>query len=480
MKPSQCFPFVFVLCAAAMIATGTVNAAEPLPPTPVRTYVIDLPAALVLAERENPTIGIAREAIFANLAFQQQAKAQWLPALVAGGNFHIHRGALQRDTGEIFDVNSQSLYVGGGAGAIGAGTVGIPAVRIYTPLSNALFEPLVAQQRVAVSRFDAQAASNTILLDVVLKYFELMGAEASRDACWQTDADAAQVIDAVAAFVKVGRTRKADVDRAQARGLMLHNLVYRAEERVGVASARLASLLDLDPSNRLQTVPGPICAMDIVDPSYDLASLIGIALRCRAELAARSWEVAATEARWKEERWRPLLPTISAGYSAGEFGGGGNLSPPTSFQYSSRSDFDVSAVWTLQNLGIGNLARQRGREAEVERAESERARTANKIREEVGEAYGISAARHRQIDIAQQQIASAEAGFREELTRMRGGLGLPIEVLNGLDQLARARQDYIAATIEYDRAQFCLFVALGNPPTIALPASGDRRLREGQ
>ena len=53
-----------------------------------------------------------------------------LPTLVAGGNLHVHRGGLVADTGEILNVNSQSLYVGGGAGAIGAGTVAIPAVRI--------------------------------------------------------------------------------------------------------------------------------------------------------------------------------------------------------------------------------------------------------------------------------------------------------------------------------------------------------------
>ena len=70
--------------------------------------------------------------------------------------------------------------------------------------------------------------------------------------------------------------------------------------------------------------------------------------------------------------------------------------------------------------------------------------------------------------IAQRQLATAEAGFREELTRTRGGVGLPIEVVNSLDLLTRARQDVITAIIEYDQAQFRLFVALGNPPAVAV------------
>ncbi len=463
------------LCLIGLLAGPDIRADDPPPPrpagaeTPGQTYVIDLPSALGLAERANPTVAIAREAIFANLALQQQARALMLPTLVAGGNLHIHRGALQRDTGEILNVNLQSFYVGGGAGAVVGGTVAIPAIRIFAPMSNALFEPLVAQQRLTVSQFDARATANTVLLQVVQTYFELMGAEAARDAYWRADADAGRVIATVQAFVQVGQARKADADRAETRGLLLRNQVYRADERVGVAAARLASLLDLDPAIRLQTVAGGVTAIDVVDRSYDLAALECIALRCRPEMSARHSAIALTEARWREERWRPWLPTVSAGFSAGEFGGGSNLAPPPSFQNSGRNDFDISAVWTLQNAGIGNLALQRGRQAEMDAATSERAATMNLIRAEVAEAYGASAARRQQTQFAAQQLATAEAGFREEMIRIRGGEGLPIEVVNSLDQLARARQDLITATVEYDQAQFRLFVALGNPPAVALP-----------
>jgi outer membrane protein TolC len=266
----------------------------------------------------------------------------------------------------------------------------------------------------------------------------------------------------------------------QTRGLLLRNLVYRADEQVGVAAAQLARLLDLDPAVRLQTVQGPVQAIDVVDASYDLASLLGVAVRCRPEMAARNAAIALTEARWREEKWRPLLPTISAGYSAGEFGGGSNLAPPPAFQNSGRNDFDVWAVWTLQNAGIGNLALQRTRQAEVDQATSQRARTVDLIQDEVADAYGVSAARRRQMELSQRQLAVAEAGFREELIRTRGGVGLPIEVVNSLDLLTRARQDFITAIVEYDQAQFRLFVALGNPPAVALPDAQSRPVRRVQ
>ena len=254
---------------------------------------------------------------------------------------------------------------------------------------------------------------------------------------------------------------------AQTRGLLLRNRVYQADERVGVAAARLARLLDLDPSLHLQTVSGPLEAFDMVDPNYDLVALLDIALRNRPEMAARHSAVAQSETRWKEERWRPWLPTISAGYSSGGFGGDSDLAP--GYKTAGRSDFDVWAVWTLQNVGVGNLALQHGRRSEIDRATSERARTVDSIRDEVTRAYSLVAARRRQIAISRQQLATAQAGFREELARTRAGVGLPIEVVNSLDLLARARQDLITVIVEYDQAQFRLFVALGNPPDVALP-----------
>ena len=380
-------------------------------------------------------------------------------------------GPLQRDTGEILNVSAQSLYFGGGAGALSGGTVGIPALHVIAPLGDALLEPLIARQRVTVSQFDAHATANTVLLEVATRYVTLMGAEAQLQADRRAEADINKVVDAVSAFVRVGQARKADVDRARTRAFFVHNEVLRAEERLAIASAQLARVLDLDPSLRLQTVATTAMAVQLVDSGCGLETLIGIALRQRPEMAARSATIELRETRVRQERWRPLLPTVSAGYSAGEFGGGSNLAPSRFDNFAGRSDFDVWAVWTLENAGIGNLAVQRVRRAEADQAVSLRVRTMNQIREEVSEAYATSAARQRQMEIARQQLASAQSGFREELIRTRGGEGLPIEVLNSFELALRASLDSIVATVEYDQAQFRLFVSLGNPPPEVLPGA---------
>ena len=56
-----------------------------------------------------------------------------------------------------------------------------------------------------------------------------------------------------------------------------------------------------------------------------------------------------------------------------------------------------------------------------------------------------------------------------ELIRFQGERNvLPIELLNSFHLMAQARNDYIDAIVDYNRAQFELYVALGQPPANAL------------
>src|ERR1022692_1381262 len=89
---------------------------------------IDLPTALRLAHVDNPEIRLARERGREAVAKRQLAAAQFLPTLNVGTNFNHHLGPLQQSTGQILAVNRDSLYLGLGAGAVGAGTVNIPGV----------------------------------------------------------------------------------------------------------------------------------------------------------------------------------------------------------------------------------------------------------------------------------------------------------------------------------------------------------------
>src|SRR5262249_21428096 len=153
------------------------------------------------------------------------------------------------------------------------------------------------------------------------------------------------------------------------------------------------------------------------------------------------------------------------------FGGGSNLVPPLVGNFAGRTDFDVRVYWTLLNLGAGNLSLIHQRQAQLGQAEAERARTLNRVRSEVISALADAQTASNQITVARRELATSHAGFHEDLERSRQNLGRPIEVIDSLNLLADARVNLIRAVVQYDQAQFRLWVALGSPPPLVETSS---------
>jgi outer membrane protein TolC len=88
----------------------------------------------------------------------------------------------------------------------------------------------------------------------------------------------------------------------------------------------------------------------------------------------------------------------------------------------------------------------------------------------VAVAYARTHARFAQIDAGERAVRSGEKAFREDLNRTRNLVekALPIEMLDSFRLLARSRYLYLDSIIDYNRAQFELYVALGQPPARCL------------
>ena len=94
----------------------------------------------------------------------------------------------------------------------------------------------------------------------------------------------------------------------------------------------------------------------------------------------------------------------------------------------------------------------------------------NLVRAQVAEAYAKTHARYAQIETNESAIKSGLLSFTQDLTRIRFRSQdvLPIELLDSFRLVAGARIDYVDAIVDYNRAQFELYVALGQPPANAL------------
>jgi outer membrane protein TolC len=473
--------------------------ATPVIPPPQKVLPLTLAESLAIAGAANPVIALAQQAVGVSQAELMLARVMLIPNVNVGGDYDMHNGPLQASFGAIRKVDRSSTMYGLGVYSVAAENVKIPGLFINKPLTDALFTPLVARQVLANSRFTAAATNNQVLLEVSTAYLALLGAEGRLAVIRQSEADFNEVVRLTGIYAETGAGREGDANRARADALALQYAEQQAQEEVAVAAADLARLLILDPSVRLQTGAVPIQVVTFVDPKVPLPQLLEIAARNRPEVLAASAAIRASQIRVRQEKTRPLLPTVWAGFSADDFGGGavastngnvfnphtgnvtGSPSPETggrtvpSFgRITGRTDIDVIFFWTLQNAGLGNLSLIRGRRAELNQSYAERLRILNEVGREVNEAYNTSAQQFLAIGIERRRVQEVSAGLQRDLDRIRGGVGVaggrarPIEVLDQARRLFSARQDLLAAIIAFDRAQFQLFVALGQPPNLVV------------
>jgi outer membrane protein TolC len=453
-------------------ADGEPGDIPPSIPAAEREYPVDLDTALRLAEAENPLIAEARQRIGEAKALLMQARAMMVPSLNAGTSYHSHTGNLQRSSGTILNLNQKSLYFGGGAEAVAAGTVEVPAVLINTHLTEAIFEPLAARQQVESARWSAIAAANTILLEVAQLHYELLAADAELSARRQSARDVAEIARLTKAYAEAQQGRDADAHRALTELTLVQLEIQHAEEVLAVSSSRLARRLHLEQTVRLRPLAPGVELVNLVVPNASLPGLLQIAIQRRPELGARAANLAAAQVRVREETYRPLLPTIYLGFSGGAFGGGSNLVGPELAHFGGRTDFDVMASWTVLNLGVGNHSLIKRRRADAGQAAGDQARVIAEVRNDVASAYADVAATRQQVEITRMELESAERGYREDLERIRNTVGRPLDAVNSLQLLNQSRVARIRAITDYNKAQFRLFVALGSPPPLGAAPGG--------
>ena len=83
------------------------------------------------------------------------------------------------------------------------------------------------------------------------------------------------------------------------------------------------------------------------------------------------------------------------------------------------------------------------------------------VAREIAEAHTQVTHRRERMAITQLSIQSAQDSYDHDLSRIREGQGLPIEVLQSVKALEASRRAYLESVIAYNEAQFQLQWALG-------------------
>jgi outer membrane protein TolC len=452
----------------------------------VHVTPIDLATALSLAGVQNPELLIAQTRVSEAVAIRQLAAAQFLPTINLGTSFDKHVGVLQQSSGNILRVQRQALYFGAGANAIAAGTVNIPGVVWNFNASEAIYNTLITKQIVSQRQHDSDAARNEILRQVVHSYLDLLEANGERTVRLNMRDSSAEVARVTAAFAKTGQGRFADAERAATKLYNRDAELLSADASADRASAMLARLVGLDQSVRYHPIDNFIVPHSIVPNELTIPESLVVAMLQRPELKAQQNSVRRSLLELDSAKLLPFSPTIFLGFSAGGFGGGSNLvAQPigtTPFarnqsefgNFADRTDLDVMAYWSLQNLGVGNKSLIQIARSHLRSAHWEEIAVLEQVRKEVSLAHRRSAIRYAQLEVGELAMSAAKEAFQEDLIRTKANEGLPIEVLNSLELLERSSLAYLRAVMAFNRAQFDLYVALGQPPAdmLARPVDG--------
>lgn len=442
----------------------------PGPPEPVTSappygevLSIDLPTALRLTNANNPTIALARERVEEAYAAQRQADVAWLPNLQGGADYRRHDGRDQTTQGPIIEVSKQSLYVNGGA-------------VLYWNTGDILFGPLVAQRLAEAQNAAAQATDSNVQLSAASAYLDLLQANGALAINADSLARTKVMLDAAAAADKAALTKTAaDINRALAEYDLRREERIQLEGNANVASARLAHLLLLQPTVILKPADFQIVPITLVPRDSNPDELVQIAFSSRPEIQEGQALSAAARARLRQAQLAPLLPHFDISYYGGTFGGGVNSQMN---DFGARSDGEADVYWELHNLGAGDVAQARLREAQLNETSYQFAEIRAQIGEEVTAAYRQAIAGLESLNSAQQGVQQSLETWRRLRAASFGLAGQqhlydPLEPLIAERDLNQARIAYLNAVIGYNRAQFQLYWALGQPPMCA-PAEGQR------
>jgi outer membrane protein TolC len=428
---------------------------------------INLPAAMRLANARAWDIGLAVQQLRIASAQLQGARVLWLPNIVGGVDYVHHDGPYQNyvNGGSLSNTSFSSMYTG------------IAPLAIFA-LTDAIFAPLAQRQVTRAQDANVQTATNDTLTALAVTYFDAVEARA----------DLAAIDDVVQRVVKVVRKTESmapelvpdlEVARAQAALASAEEVRETARQRWRVAAAEVARVVRLKPSVLITPIESPELQITLVPPERTPDDLIPLAIRGRPEMTYNDALVQAARHRVRQERSRPFLPIFlvrGAGTQVpfpmafGAFGGGtgGSLS-----NFNVRSDFDLEAIWQVNNLGFGNraLIRQRVEEHELARIEAFKVRDI--VAKEVTQTWADLRSAYRRVGQAVRELQQARISADKNLEglgetkRVAGAIRIlvirPLEAIVAQQALNQAYYDYFGAIADYNRAQFEMYRALGNP-----------------
>jgi hypothetical protein len=454
----------------------------PLEPGDLR-LPINLATALRLADARPLIVAAAQASAWVAEAKLQKAATLWIPSFMIASSYARHDGPIDFNAGINVPqgINSLGQPSPGGFGKPLNQNLNwfIAGVGLYQVVATTdmIFQPLASRQDLNAKRWDIQTAKNDALLEVARSYFNVHRFRGQYIGALYTVREGRKLIAAIEALSR-DLAPAVEVDRARNLLAFLEQQAVLARQNWRIASADLTQILRLDPRAVCEPLEHDHLQITLIDPSRSLDDLIPIGLTNRPELAAHKAQIEAAAVRIRQEKMRPLIPSILiTGWQtpggmipqASIFGtgNGGKLN-----LWSFRDDISAQMVWQNDSFGFGNLAHIKRRRGEQSQAIVALFQAQDAVAAEINQAQA-------KVQMLAAKVVQAERSLRTGLvTYLRNYEGMgqtrrfenvleliypPQVVVFALKLLHTAFNEYFNTVAEYNTAQFELFHALGYP-----------------
>ncbi len=412
-------------------------------PGEMRQLQIDLPGALAAAGARSVEVRFAEARLDET---RQSIYAAWgslFPSVMPGVLARAHRDALQKSTGEFVEVTKQAEFGG------------VAALAQWQP-GTVVFRALSAARRTDAAEAATDTARAENAVRVAEAYYELVRARTIVRIADQALEEARGLAHDEDAKEKRGAGILADVLRAQAEVSQKELLRAQADVEVATASARLVALLQLEPS--VELVPTDDAPLPVVLVSNDvpLEQLLSRAESTRPELHESQALIDAARREHEGVKWGPLVPEVDGGVQTGVLG-------PTFGQTTETNDFVAAVGWKIGPGGLFDIPAINAAAARVRQARVRDEGIHVEIAREVVEARARAIAADREIASARNGVIAASEALRLQKLRFEKGAGIVLEVLDAQRALTFAQTAEVEAIVHFDRAQYRLLRAIGDP-----------------
>ncbi|MFO0843602.1 MAG: hypothetical protein U0797_14575, partial [Gemmataceae bacterium] len=468
-------------------------------------YPINLATALRLADARPLVIAAAQASAWKAEAQLQQAKVLWVPTLNLGFDYIRHDGfgpdlnrgvnipwgvnalgqADPTSFGKPLNQNFNFFYSGAGLtyspntpnylqnARLGDPLLPSPQMQFLTDI---IYQPLYARQRLNSERWDIQRGKNDALRDTGRAYFEVhrhRGKYAGALFCVEEGRQLVQTISTLSKDL----VPTVEVDRARNILADLEQQAASSRQYWRRASADLTRVLRLDPRAVVEPLEDDHLQITLFDPGRSLDDLIPIGLTNRPELAQHQAMVQATLVAIRREKLRPLLPSVllngfQTPYELIQGGIYGEGRGSKLNLWSGRNDVSIQVLWQANNLGLGNLATIKQQRADSSQALVRLFAVQDGVAGDVTRAQADLQAAAVRVGQAERELRSAIINYQGNVEGLKetsrfGNILIqvfrPQEVTAALQLLKRGYDHYFDTVADYNVAQFELFHALGYP-----------------